>query len=250
MLGKNKIKYIQSLAQKKARMQTGCFVAEGNRLVNDTIGLFDCELLVATQDWLATHQKIKANEIVVADKNDIEKASLLRSPQDVIAVYRIPSHSLDFDGVKESLSLVLDTIQDPGNLGTIVRLADWYGIEYIFCSPECADIYNPKTVQATMGAISRVKVLYLPLKDLFEKVKGIPVYGTFLDGNDIYSQKLSSYGMIVMGNEGNGISNELEMYMTHKLFIPNYPYGRITSESLNVGVATAIVCAEFRRRQM
>ncbi|WP_349939365.1 RNA methyltransferase, partial [Bacteroides cellulosilyticus] len=144
--------------------------------------------------------------------------------------------------------LALDDVQDPGNLGTIIRLADWFGIEHIFCSPNTVDVYNPKTVQATMGGIARVKLHYTSLPDLIQSLKDIPVYGTFLDGENMYTQKLSSNGLIVMGNEGNGIGKEVEQLINRKLYIPNYPAERETSESLNVAIATAVVCAEFRRQ--
>ena len=247
MLSKNKIKFIQSLGQKKIRRETNCFVAEGNKLVNDTVRCFECELLIATPLWLRDHSDVKAGEIIEATPDEIKKTSLLKSPQDVIAVYRIPRYSIDFKCLPGQLSLALDTVQDPGNLGTIIRLADWYGIENIFCSLECADLYNPKTVQSTMGALARVKVHYANLKELFEKVE-LPVYGTFLDGGNMYSTEISAHGIIVMGNEGNGISKDLEPYISERLFIPNFPEGRETTESLNVAVATAIICAEFRRR--
>ena len=134
------------------------------------------------------------------------------------------------------------------NLGTIVRLADWFGIEHIFCSPNTVDIYNPKTVQATMGGIARVRLHYTPLPEFIRSLKDIPVYGTFLDGENMYGQPLSKNGLIVMGNEGNGIGKEVEALINRKLYIPNYPASRETSESLNVAIATAVVCAEFRRQ--
>ena len=145
--------------------------------------------------------------------------------------------------------MALDSIRDPGNMGTILRLADWFGIENIFCSIGTADIYNPKTIQATMGAIARVKVHYVDLPALINSIKEkAPIYGTFLDGEDIYRKELKNYGLIIMGNEGNGIGKECAEQVTERLFIPNYPAGRETSESLNVSVATAIICSEFRRR--
>jgi TrmH family RNA methyltransferase len=150
--------------------------------------------------------------------------------------------------VERSLCLALDDVQDPGNLGTIIRIADWFGIEDIFCSRGTVDVYNPKVVQATMGAIARVRVHYVDLPEFIASMGSTPVYGTFLDGKDMYGCQLSGNGLIVMGNEGNGISGEIERMVNNKLYIPNYPAERATSESLNVAVATAIVCAEFRRR--
>ena len=159
-----------------------------------------------------------------------------------------PEEAMDASVIGRSLCLALDDVQDPGNLGTIIRLADWFGIEHIFCSPNTVDVYNPKTVQATMGGIARVKLHYTSLPELIGSLKDIPVYGTFLDGANMYTQPLSAHGLIVMGNEGNGIGNEVEQLINRKLYIPNYPSERETSESLNVAIATAVVCAEFRRQ--
>lgn len=246
MLGKNKIKFIRSLERKKERRESGCFLAEGSKLVGDTLGAFACELLVATPAWLQAHRDVRAAEIVEAVPEEIARASLLTTPQEVLAVYRIPHHTLDVAAVEERLTLALDTVQDPGNLGTIVRIADWYGIDDIVCSPACADLYNPKTVQATMGALSRVRVHYMSLPEFLSQVH-VPVYGTFLDGESIYTQPLAERAVLVMGNEGRGISVETEPYITRRLFLPDYPEGRAASESLNVAVATAVACAEFRR---
>ena len=150
--------------------------------------------------------------------------------------------------ISPSLCLALDDVQDPGNLGTIIRVADWFGIEHIFCSQGTVDVYNPKTIQATMGALARVKLHYCNLPSLIASLKDVPVYGTFLDGKDMYGETLSANGLIVMGNEGNGIGQEVASLINRKLYIPNYPPQRETTESLNVAMATGIICAEFRRR--
>jgi TrmH family RNA methyltransferase len=250
MLSKNKIKLIKSLEKKKQRMETGLFLAEGNKLVADILRFFECELLVAKASWMATQGDLKVNELIVADEGDIEKASLLKSPQDVIAVFVQPHIRLEKQLIEKELSLALDGIQDPGNLGTIIRLADWFGIKTIICSPDTADVYNPKTVQASMGGIAHVNVFYTPLPELLDELKNLPVYGAFLDGPVIYQEKLSSTGLIVMGNEGKGIRRELEKYINRRLYIPNFPPGTESTESLNVAVATAVTCAEFRRQQV
>ena len=151
-------------------------------------------------------------------------------------------------GIENKLNLVLDGIQNPGNLGTIIRIADWFGIENVFCSTDSADIYNPKTVQSTMGALARVRIHYTQLTDLLQKYKQLPVYGTFMNGENIYNEKLTENGFIVMGNEGKGIRPEIENLVSKRISIPNYPTDRETVESLNVAVSTAIVCSEFRRR--
>ncbi len=249
MLSKNKIKYIRSLDQKKCRKEENAFLAEGHKLVGELLGSFRCRLLVAKTEWLEANPDVSAQEIIEVTQEELEKASLLKTPQDVLAVFEMPQSRFDISEIRGSLSLALDNVQDPGNLGTIIRIADWFGIRHIFCSAGTADAFNPKTVQATMGALARVRLHYCDLKELLCSLdKDTPIFGTFLDGENIFTTELSSYGVIVMGNEGNGISKEIEESVSKKLLIPNYPQGKATSESLNVGAATAIVCAEFRRR--
>ncbi len=250
MISKNKIKLIHSLESKKGRNESGCFLAEGNKLVGDIAPSFACQLLVATPEWMELHgQQIEAEERIIATSEEIKRASLLKNPQEVLAIFKKLQHPLEMERIKSGLTLALDDVQDPGNVGTIVRLADWFGIEHVICSPQCADIYNPKTVQATMGAIARVRVEYMPLDRLFDMIgNSCNIYGTFLDGEDLYQESLSSNGIIVMGNEGNGISPATATHINRRILIPSYPPERTTSESLNVATATAIVCAEFRRR--
>jgi len=249
MLSKNKIKFIRSLEHKKFRNESDCFLAEGNKLVSDILPYFECECLITKSSWLATQGNISAKEIIIGE-NDIERASLLKTPQDVLAVFRRPQYYLENEALKNELSLVLDGIQDPGNLGTIIRLADWFGIKNLICSPDTADVFNPKTIQASMGAIARVRVFYKSLPEWLDEMDNIPVYGAFLEGENIYTENLTSSGLIIMGNEGNGISASVEKRITKKLYIPSYPPEVESSESLNVAVATAIVCSEFRRRQL
>ena len=231
-LSKNKIKYIHSLEQKKIRKEERVFLAEGPKLVGDLLEYFPCRFLAATSLWLQSHPNI-----------------YLKTPQQVLAILEQPQYTLTPDIARHSLCLALDDVQDPGNLGTIIRLADWFGIEDIICSQNTVDVYNPKTVQATMGGIARVRVHYTSLPDFIRSQgKEIPVFGTFLDGQNMYEQPLSANGLIVMGNEGNGIGKEVEALINRKLYIPNYPQGQETSESLNVAIATAVICAEFRRQ--
>ncbi|MDD3789694.1 MAG: RNA methyltransferase [Petrimonas sp.] len=248
MLSKNKIKYIQSLKDKKHRLEHGTFVAEGKKIVSDLMESCKCQFVAGLPEILEEIEPITAEEIIAATTDELKKASFLKTAPSVIGVFYQPENTFSEKQLKDDLHLVLDGIQDPGNLGTIVRLADWFGIEHIFCSPDTADIYNPKTVQATMGAIARVKVHYTDLTDFLKKNTGVPVYGTFLEGENIYTAELPANGFIVMGNEGNGIRAEISELVTRKLFIPNYPAGKTTSESLNVSVATAVICSEFRRR--
>jgi TrmH family RNA methyltransferase len=224
--------------------------------VGDLLNVFDCKYLAATPEWLDAHaQEVDASfkqgtEVDEVTEEELKRVSFQETPQQVLAVFKQPVYEVDVNVVaKKNLCLVLDDVQNPGNLGTIVRLADWFGIEHIFCSKGCADIYNPKTVQATMGGIARVQVHYVDLPEMLKGLEvGIPVYGTFLDGENMYQKTMENRGLIVMGNEGKGVSKEVEAFVSERLYIPNYPAGRETSESLNVAIATAIVCAEFRRR--
>lgn len=248
MLSKNKIKYIHALEQKKYRKEENAFVAEGFKLTEDLLGVFRCKMLVALPEWLEKHPNIQADEIITATADELTKASLLKTPQEVLAVFEQPQYPISTNIFEGKLSLALDNVQDPGNLGTIVRLADWFGIEHIVCSNGTVDIYNPKAIQATMGAVSRVKVYYTDLPSFLSQQKETPIYGTFLNGNNMYQEELTPDGIIVMGNEGNGISEQTAACINRRLYIPSFPKGRTTSESLNVAMATGIICSEFRRR--
>lgn len=255
MVTKSVVKYVHSLSVKKYRDIEQCFVAEGPKVVTDLLPLMPCRILFATEAYFHTVDSglLKAVEQVeIVSQAELERLSLLRSPRDAVAVFRRFSDALPADVQRfpaTSLCLALDDVQDPGNLGTILRVADWFGIEHVFASPGTADVYAPKVVQATMGAVGRVRIHYLDLTTFLQSLQTeIPVYGTFLDGKTIYDQPLSQNGIIIMGNEGKGISESVKKYVRNRLFIPNYPEGRNTSESLNVAIATAIVCAEFRRR--
>ena len=250
MISKNRIKYVRSLEMKKYRKAEGVFVAEGHKLVGDLLGAFELVYVAAVQEWAERHaDALRGVDMDVVTDDELRRISFQETPQQVLAIFRQPQYEVNASEVaKTQLCLALDDVQNPGNLGTIVRLADWFGIEHIFCSRGCADIYNPKTVQATMGGIARVQVHYVDLPQMLATLDaGIPVYGTFLDGETIYQKTLENRGLIVMGNEGKGVSPEVEAHVTERLYIPNYPAGRETSESLNVAIATAIVCAEFRR---
>lgn len=251
MLSKNDIKNIKSLEQKKFRDEKGLFVAEGHKLVGELLGVFKCMLVAGTQEWISSHKSIPAQRVETVTPDELKRASLLRTPQDVLAVFAIPDGTASLAQTSaNNLVLALDDVQDPGNLGTIVRIADWFGIKDIFCSKATADIYNPKAVQATMGAISRVRLHYTDLaKELSTLPESTPIYGTYLNGETIYNTGLSQNGVIIMGNEGNGIGSEVSKTVNRRLYIPNWPAGAATSESLNVAIATAIVCSEFRRRQ-
>lgn len=247
MISKNKIKYIRSLELKKNRNKEGKFVAEGFKVVDDLLALQPADQIVATGEWLRGKHFGAETEVIEVTDEELKKVSFLQHPQQVLAVFK-QATSGDYSINTSELSLALDGVQDPGNLGTIIRIADWFGITHIYCSQDTADVYNPKVVQATMGSIARVKVEYGDLLGLVESLPAdVPVYGTLLDGDNIYQQKLENRGLIVMGNEGKGISPALAKKVNHKLLIPNFPEGRATADSLNVAIATAITCSEFRR---
>ena len=252
VLSKNKIKLIRSLDLKKNRLATGLFVAEGKKLVLDLLSSeFVVSEVFCTSLIFPEIVNYKRDlPIHVAEREDLAKISFLKSTPEIVAVFMIPERVIDWGEIIGNLTLVLDSIQDPGNLGTIVRLADWFGIRNIICSEDCADLYNPKAVQSTMGAFSRVKVFYVNLPTFLKQAiqLKIPVYGTFLEGENIYRCELTDNGLIVMGNEGNGISNSILPYISRMINIPSFPSGTITSESLNVVTATSIICSEFRRR--
>lgn len=255
MISKNQIKFIKGLELKKFRKASEAFVAEGPKLVQDIMPYFQCRMLVATGEWLHAHRQevMRHNpdtELVEVNEEELRRVSFLKSPQEVLGVFAIPHHDTDLHAcARQRLCLALDDVQDPGNLGTIIRVADWFGIEYIFCSPGTADVYNPKTVQATMGAIARVRIHYLPLVETLKQgERDYPIYGTLLEGKNMYERDLKNKGLIVMGNEGKGLSPEMRALITDSLYIPSFLQDRPTSESLNVAIATAIVCAEFRRR--
>lgn len=251
MLSKNKIKLVQSLSRKKERDELSLFVADGNKIVSDLLPLFRCKILLGDADFLAGHPGVQAEEVVEVSRDDLARVSQQRSPQSALAVFHQRKHSFSVDDLLSGLSLMLDTVQDPGNLGTIIRIADWFGIRNVVCSEETVDLYNPKVVQATMGAIGRVDVHYCGLPPLLDELGGrVPVFGTFLDGDSIYGMQLPPSGIVVMGNEGNGISPEVARRVTDRLFIPSFQNSGSCSESLNVAVASAIVCSEFRRRKI
>ena len=252
MLSKNKIKLIQSLNRKKERDESGLFLVEGNKMVEEALRSgFNVETLVCTPQFLQEHPGVhqKVNELIETDNGSIQKASLLQNPQDSLALVFQPDYAEPPINFRNDLLLALDFIQDPGNLGAILRIADWFGIQKVICSENTVDVFNPKVVQASMGAIFRVQVMYTGLEVFLNNVlkNQAPVYGTFLEGNDIYSEKLSKNGIVVLGNEGNGISAEVAGLVSHKIYIPSFSSGK-GSESLNVAMAAAICCSEFRRR--
>ncbi len=251
-ISKQKIRWIRSLERKKQRDKERLFVAEGYKLVIDLLTTFQCRYLVIS-DTISLAKELMKNvdETVVIKESEFKKISSQKSPQGVLAIFEMPDNSYSESDITQKLSLFLDDIQDPGNLGTIIRLADWFGIENIFCSQNTVDIFNPKTIQATMGAIARVHIHYVNKIEFLKRIsQKTTVYGTFLEGDNIYQTELKENGIIIMGNEGNGISEEIKPFIQQKISIPNIPKTLGTSESLNVGVATAIVVSEFSRKQL
>lgn len=250
MITKARIKLIKSLDQRKHRNLQHLFVAEGPKLVGELLATMQPAYIAALPEWWKGNMKmVKQNcETDTITPEELQKTSLLRTPQQVIALFPIPQYNFDVEIAQQELCLALDGVQDPGNMGTILRIADWFGIHNVVCSEDTVDVYNPKTVQATMGALARVKVHYTNLTEMLSQCN-THIYGTLLDGKNIYEQELDQYGFIVMGNEGNGLSQAIRSLVTQKLYIPNYPRGTQTTESLNVAIATSIVCSEFRRRQ-
>lgn len=249
MLTKSEIKLILSLEHKKFRNEYKLFVAEGPKTVNELLKQkWPVDRIFATKEWSELKNYPKT---IIITGSELGKISFQKTPQHVLAVCKMADRKIDFNNLKNTLCLALDNVQDPGNVGTIIRLADWFGIGHIFSGTGTADLYNPKVIQATMGAFTRVSVHSVDLTNFLSdyKVKTmLPVFGTLLDGNNIYHEKLNSNGIIVMGSEGNGISEEIKLLLTHRLFIPSYPEGSHSSESLNVAISTAIICAEFRRK--
>ena len=240
MITRAEILDIKSLATKQGREELGAFIAEGEKLVGE---ILNSSLRI--RRILQTKPTFAEGEII--STKDMERISQLKSANSVLAVVELPSFNLSAVKPNKNLVLALDRVQNPGNLGTIIRLADWFGISDIVCSEDTADCFNPKVVQATMGAILRVRVHYTNLAEWLSK-QNSTIYGTFLEGENIYSAQLDKTGIIVMGNEGQGISTEVAETVSHKLLIPPYPADRCGSESLNVAIATAVICSEFRRR--
>ena len=242
---KAEIQFVRSLADKRMRDSEGLFIAEGDKLVEEIIASG-----LNIRNLYTTNKGLGLRGATLIERSEMERISQLKSANTTLAVVEQPRYKLDERTLRDTLILALDGVQNPGNMGTIIRLADWFGIKDVLCSAECADCYNPKVVQATMGAILRVRVHYVDdLAKLLNRLNssGMPIYGTLLDGQNIYTKQLSTNGVIVMGNEGRGLSDACRASVSDRLFIPPYPIDTPTSESLNVAMATGIVLAEFRR---
>ncbi len=245
-------KMVADLDSARHRRDLGLWKAEGTKCVLDLTAGFRPEIVFATAAWLELHPHIEAREIIPVAARDMGRLSRLSSPPEVIALFGLPSFEPHLPGANE-LVVALDTVQDPGNLGTIIRTCDWFGVRHIVCSRETVDAFSPKVVMATMGALARVEVSYTSLPEWLATAAAerIDIYGTFLNGDNIYDVNFSDRGsIVVMGNEGKGISPQVEQLITRRIHIPSYPAGQTTSESLNVATATAVTLSEMRRRAL
>lgn len=239
MLSKSQIKLITSLKQKKYRQQHGFFVVEGVKTITELLN----SNLKLHKLYTTVSFNINAKDEVIISDSDLKRISYLKTPNKALAIFEIPiQESIE----KTGLIVALDAIRDPGNLGTIIRLCDWFGVKELVCSNETVDCYNPKVIQATMGSITRVNVSYVDLEDFLKEVK-MPVFGAFMEGNNVYSKALPKKGVLVMGNEANGVSKTIEAIVSEKVSIPRFGDLQAT-ESLNVATATAILLSEFRRQ--
>jgi len=252
MLSKNEIKYIRSLHSKKFRQKYNNFIVEGDKMALEIVrqNKLEIEYIYALSTWIETNKKdlkvhfTKTKEI---KEKDLSKISNLKTPNKVIVIVKQPNEQINVPIANVNISLFLDEIQDPGNMGTILRTADWFGIPYVFYSKGCVDVYNTKVIQASMGAFLRVKMIKITAEDLKTKFPQLTFYGTVLDGENIFKSNLTSNGIIVIGNEGRGISTDVLNLLDRKLKIP--APNNTGAESLNAGVAVGVVCAVFRMKE-
>ena len=240
MITKNQIKLIISLHQKKFRNSSKLFIAEGEKVIRELLdSKFELQNIFCTD---TTFNDLNENQVTTISESDLKKISALSTPNNCLALFKINECKLLQNN---GLTLVLDNIRDPGNLGTIIRLCDWFGVSQLVCTPETVDFYNPKVVQATMGSLTRVNIVYTNVEDFLEKAV-VPIFGTFMDGDSIYKTQLPKNAIIILGNEANGISVNIEKMIKNRLSIPRF--GAIQkTESLNVATAAAIVLSEFMR---
>jgi len=253
MISKNTIKRLNSLSQKKYRTKEKLFLVEGNKMVIELLdSSYEIETLYLTEEFvvsIAKMDKIPDNAVIVTHA-ELKKISQLQTPQNSLAVCRIPAPLALPHKLNENLSIYLDGIRDPGNMGAIIRICDWFSVHNLFCSADSVDAYNPKVIQSSMGSFARVNIFESEFSVVSELAKksGIIIYGAFMDGANVYTENLSHKSLLVMGNEGRGISESLEQLIDQKISIPSFSNERKQAESLNVSVATAILCSEFKRR--
>lgn len=258
MISSSKSKLIRSLQQKKFRDQQGLFLVEGEKMVRELIAgdpdkRFPIQEIIATPEWLdnqRTRLQLGSAELTQATQAEIKKVSSLVTPQAVIALVSMPEIPFSAEALLDTPVLAFESIRDPGNLGTIIRTADWFGIRHIVCTPDSTDLYNSKVVQSTMGAITRVQVHYQEMEALLNRneMQAKPILGTFMEGENIYSASLPPNPMILFGNESHGLSESLNPYIRQRITIPAFSPLGLGSESLNVASSVAVVCSEIRRR--
>ena len=255
IITRNQVKMILSLQKRKVREDNLLFVIEGDKLVREYLMAGNHVVLLAgKKEWISSEADeviSRAEETVTVSYDELRRISSLKTPHNVLAVARMPVRRYNDDLTAGRLTMALENVQDPGNLGTIIRIAAWFGIENIICSPDCVDYYNPKVIQASMGAFIYVKVWYRPLDEVMSKANAddITVYGATMDGKSIYANTLGSEGIILLGNESRGISEALLRHVTERITIPGPGRALAGIESLNVSMAAAIICSEFARRR-
>ncbi len=240
ILSKNQIKLIKSLGQKKNRQHRGLFVVEGIKGISEFL---DSDFKLETVYTTKSIFDAPTARVCAISEAELKKISSLKSPNTALAIFKIPKQK---QSTRTGLIIALDAIRDPGNLGTIIRLCDWYGVKDLVCSLNTVDCYNSKVVQATMGSLTRVNICYLDLEDYLES-HGAGVFGTFMNGENIYKADLPNEGIVILGNEANGISETIQSKVKRKITIPQFGTTKPT-ESLNVANATAVILSEFRRR--
>lgn len=252
MISKNTIKHIKQLELKKHRKENKLFVVEGEKMVDELINSsLEIQEIFTTQEYYNKIDKRVLTKSTLINPKELKQISQLKTPNQVLALAKIPQTEISTP--EKGLYIALDNIQDPGNMGTIIRTANWFGVKTIFCSAGCVDVYNSKVVQATMGALFLTTIVYTNLKEVFtlKNINKLPIYGTSLSGNNLYKTNLKQDAIIVMGNESKGLSEELQEYVDEKILIPTFPENSKSHiESLNVAVATSIILGEFRRQAL
>jgi RNA methyltransferase, TrmH family len=255
MFSKNKTKFIISLQKKKVRDEYQLYVIEGDKIVREYISAeMPIKSLIAKPEFISSFSKdiLNAFETEPVSYEELKQISSLKTPHNALAVVCMPDQKISQKKILKEKCAVLDCIQDPGNLGTIIRAAAWFGIKNIVCSEDCVDIYNPKVIQASMGAIIHVNVIYLNLEEFLKAAseKAVPVYGTLLEAESVYDTKLLNNAIILLGNESKGISENLISFIDHKIMIPKFTKSKSGIDSLNVGMAASVVFSEFARRAL
>jgi TrmH family RNA methyltransferase len=245
-ISKNRIKYIKSLHRKKFRQKYDNFILEGDKMARELLDAPDHEIsgIYALEEWLAAHpgvQQLGPDKVFAVSDDELRQISTLTTPNQVLATVQTPHPAFNSQWLKNNWTFYLDNIQDPGNMGTILRIADWFGLQWLCGSAGCVEIYNPKVVQASMGAVLRIKFAALDLANLTHEITTLPILGARMEGENIFQRTPESKGLIIIGNEGQGISEEIKPFITDYIAIPRSPKGG--AESLNAGVSAGIIAA-------